>query len=195
MNLGLFLYKRCLSCLAVLFKWTHKLFASNTKLSSEVTWKKVGLGNSAHCCIVIFYAAPSRILLNKICLNKTLCKSFNIVCSKLVDNPRESINKNRIHCSLLFSLQLLFSFLLCVNILKHNKEVDEEEWRFLLTGGIGLDNPHSNPTAWLPSQSWDETCRLDDLPNFKNLRKTFIQYKEQWKVVYDSLVSVFWYGV
>jgi len=90
---------------------------------------------------------------------------------------------------------LLFSFVLCVNILKQQQQqrtqggVDDDEWRFLLTGGVGLANTHSNPvSSWLPAQSWDQLCRLDQLPAFRNIRATFVKYKRQWKAFYDSTV-------
>lgn len=63
--------------------------------------------------------------------------------------------------------KLLFSLLLTVNLLDNQGEISKPQWMFLLTGGVGLDNPHVNPTQWLPITLWNELCRLDDVEGFQ----------------------------
>lgn len=83
--------------------------------------------------------------------------------------------------------KLLFSFLLCINILEAAGNIDDEEWFFLLTGGIGIGNPDPNPYAWLPDKSWDEMCRLSCLKSFSGLRESVEQSQSGFRVLFDSL--------
>ncbi|GAA51425.1 dynein heavy chain 7 axonemal [Clonorchis sinensis] len=95
-----------------------------------------------------------------------------------------------LYCNVCRSLfekdKLLFSFLLAVNMSRHRGELNEQEWRFLLTGGVGLDNPHTNPADWLQPKSWDELCRLEEVTVFSGIRDHFRKNLAAWKLIYDS---------
>ena len=62
--------------------------------------------------------------------------------------------------------KLLFSLLLTINLLDKQGKIYLSQWMFLLTGGVGLENPHTNPTQWLPVKLWNELCRLDNIEGF-----------------------------
>jgi len=104
--------------------------------------------------------------------------------SNLNDHFTLSIYNNV--CRSLFEKdKLLFSLILTINILKGRDEVDDSVWRFLLTGGVGLDNPYPNPCSnWLNERSWSELVRSSDLPNLKGIKDDLID--PGWKKFYDS---------
>lgn len=65
--------------------------------------------------------------------------------------------------------------------------MDDEVWRFFLTGGVALDNPHPNPAPeWLQDKAWSEIVRASNLKNLKGLMDHFKSNPASWKVVYDS---------
>ena len=52
----------------------------------------------------------------------------------------------------------------------HRGKVDDDTWRFLLTGGVALDNPHPNPyPQWLTDKAWSEIVRASNLNDLKGL--------------------------
>lgn len=86
--------------------------------------------------------------------------------------------------------KLLFAFLLCTTIMRGNNELDAEEWRFLLTGGVSTGEPAKpNPAPqWLADKSWAELMRLSDVHNgaFRGIADHVAQNLVAWKKLYDS---------
>uniref|UniRef100_A0A7N8Y719 Dynein axonemal heavy chain 12 n=1 Tax=Mastacembelus armatus TaxID=205130 RepID=A0A7N8Y719_9TELE len=96
-----------------------------------------------------------------------------------------------LYCNVCRSLfekdKLLFSFLLCCNLLLANKEIEYSDFMFFLTGGVGLQNTTANPDpSWLQDKSWDEICRANELPGLQGIKEAFIKSPENFKAIYDS---------
>jgi len=80
--------------------------------------------------------------------------------------------------------KLLFSVQLTITIYKYKQEVDDGVWRFLLTGGVALGNPHPNPYPdWLTDKAWNELVYASDLPS---LSKIAFPLHPDWRKLYDS---------
>ena len=94
---------------------------------------------------------------------------------------------NHICPSLFEKDKLLFSLLLSARLLIYEKKINEDEWRFFLTGGTTSTSTFSNPIEWLSERSWNELNRLDQLVHFKNIKESFHTEQGVWKCVYDSI--------
>ncbi|KAG7518207.1 dynein heavy chain 12, axonemal [Solea senegalensis] len=96
-----------------------------------------------------------------------------------------------LYCNICRSLfekdKLLFSFLLCCNLLLAKGEIEYADFMFLLTGGVGLQKTVSNPdSSWLQDKSWDEICRASELPGLQGLKESFIKSPGDFRPIYDS---------
>uniref|UniRef100_A0A8C0ZKV4 Dynein axonemal heavy chain 12 n=1 Tax=Cyanistes caeruleus TaxID=156563 RepID=A0A8C0ZKV4_CYACU len=111
--------------------------------------------------------------------------------SKILKKRLQYLNDHftyNLYCQVCRSLfetdKLLFSFLLCCNLLMANNEIEHQEFMFLLTGGVGLKNMHKNPDpSWLSDKSWDELCRY---LCFFFSRSHVSENMGEWQKMYDS---------
>ncbi|XP_015752501.1 PREDICTED: dynein heavy chain 12, axonemal-like [Acropora digitifera] len=114
--------------------------------------------------------------------------------SKILDRRLRYLSDHftyNLYCNVCRSLfekdKLLFSFVLCCNILGAKNEMDMHELMFFLTGGVGLENKLENPDpSWLSDKAWDELCRMCDISGFQDFRKSFVGNTHEWRKIYDS---------
>uniref|UniRef100_A0A8C9Y9T2 Dynein axonemal heavy chain 12 n=1 Tax=Sander lucioperca TaxID=283035 RepID=A0A8C9Y9T2_SANLU len=135
-------------------------------------------------------------------LKYSLSWFVNLYINSIQDSNKSKVLERRLrflidhftynlYCNVCRSLfekdKLLFSFLLCSNLLLAKEEIEYSDFMFFLTGGVGLQNTVANPDpSWLQDKSWDETCRASELPGLQGIKEAFIKGPEDFKSIYDS---------
>ncbi|XP_063775637.1 dynein axonemal heavy chain 6 [Pseudophryne corroboree] len=69
--------------------------------------------------------------------------------------------------------KLIYSFMLCIEIMQQKGEITESEWNFFLRGAAGLDKerPSKPDVPWLSDILWYSCCDLEEvLPCFKGIK-------------------------
>ncbi|XP_075140366.1 dynein axonemal heavy chain 6 [Leptodactylus fuscus] len=69
--------------------------------------------------------------------------------------------------------KLIYSFMLCIEIMRQKGEITDSEWNFFLRGAAGLDKerPTKPDVPWLSDILWNSCCDLEEiLPCFKGLK-------------------------
>lgn len=132
------------------------------------------------------YSLAWFVNLFKLAIDKTVqMENFDVRLDEMTKNFTYSLYVNI--CRSIFEKdKLVFSMLLAINLLDQKGAMVPVQWMFLLTGGVGLDNPFPNPTSWLPVKLWDELCRLDAIPGFKVSLPTKSQVEIIQKSSYNS---------
>ncbi|XP_025054886.1 dynein heavy chain 6, axonemal [Alligator sinensis] len=73
--------------------------------------------------------------------------------------------------------KLIYSFMLCIEIMRQREELTDAEWNFFLRGAAGLDKelPSKPNVPWLEDTMWYMCCDLEEmLPCFKGLQKEIV---------------------
>ncbi|CAJ1398655.1 unnamed protein product [Effrenium voratum] len=83
----------------------------------------------------------------------------------------------------------LFSFALCIRIMKGDKRVDDAELRYLLVGPTAdlLEQGPAMPAEWVGPQRWNEILTVSKLPAFKGFANFMASNLEEFKQIYDSV--------
>ncbi|XP_040273964.1 dynein heavy chain 6, axonemal [Bufo bufo] len=69
--------------------------------------------------------------------------------------------------------KLIYSFMLCIEIMRQKGEITDSEWNFFLRGAAGLDKerPPKPDVPWLNDVLWNSCCDLEEiLPCFKGIK-------------------------
>jgi len=98
------------------------------------------------------------------------------------------LNLYRNICRSLFERhKLLFSFLLCARLFLADGMIDMANYRYLLTGGVSMEQPPECPAAWIPVRTWAEVFKLGKIADkFQGIEQKFTEDLAIMKQAYDA---------
>uniref|UniRef100_A0AAY4DWD2 AAA+ ATPase domain-containing protein n=1 Tax=Denticeps clupeoides TaxID=299321 RepID=A0AAY4DWD2_9TELE len=68
--------------------------------------------------------------------------------------------------------KIIYSFMLCMEILMQRGDVTDMEWQYFLRGEASMDKPK---VSWLSDSAWKSCCELDDaVPCFKGIKQEIL---------------------
>ncbi len=87
--------------------------------------------------------------------------------------------------------KLVYSFMLCIDIMKQEDKVSDQEWSFFLRGAAGVEKekpPKPPDTPWLTDEVWSKLNDMQDfLPCFNNITKDIVS-GPVWCKIADYIV-------
>ena len=112
-------------------------------------------------------------------LNERLIIINNYFTYLLYDNVCRSLFENA---------KLLFSFMMTIKIAQFEKRINENQWRFLISGqtsGVPFDGENPCPT-WLKKRSWQELCMVNNLSQYNQVAKNFKKNEIDWLAYFEN---------
>ncbi|KAJ3023365.1 Dynein heavy chain 6, axonemal [Thoreauomyces humboldtii] len=86
--------------------------------------------------------------------------------------------------------KMTYSFMICIQIMREKKSIDDYEWNFLLRGGtptLGAELPTKPNVRWLSSTMWENLCDLaKTIPDFGYTIEHMQMYTMEWETIVES---------
>ncbi|XP_055691880.1 dynein axonemal heavy chain 3 [Lutzomyia longipalpis] len=82
--------------------------------------------------------------------------------------------------------KLIFSFVICIGILRAKKQIDEQLLVHFISSGTKKKNPDENPAPkWLTNKAWDQIYDISTLQPFTNFQENFTENLDKWKEFFE----------
>ena len=96
--------------------------------------------------------------------NSPKSNDLNTRLKTLINNCTNSVYTN-VARGLFEQHKLMFSFMLCCDIMRQSGEIGNAEWNYFLRGSAGMDKerPEKPDIPWLTQSLWNNCCDLQEL--------------------------------